>query len=93
MRRSLRSGSTNEPLQLTRDLDQVHSFLAGSGPVAIIDLPWVLLFLLVLFALHWALGLAALVLAAITLATSRRSAAGTHRAVEVTTRRIAATQA
>jgi ATP-binding cassette subfamily C protein len=97
VRRSLRTGSTSEPLQLTRDLDQVHSFLAGNGPVAIIDLPWVVLFLLVLFALHWAIGLAALagalVLAAITLATSRRSAAGTHRAVEVTTRRIAATQA
>jgi ATP-binding cassette subfamily C protein len=97
VRQSLRSGSTKESLQLTRDLDQVHSFLAGNGPVAIIDLPWVVVFLLVLFALHWAIGLAALagalVLAAITLATSRRSASGTHRAMEVTSRRIATTQA
>lgn len=48
-------------LQPLRDLDQIHAFLGGPGPVAIIDLPWVLLFLLVLTLLHWTLGLTALI--------------------------------
>jgi ATP-binding cassette, subfamily C, bacterial PrsD len=86
-----------DALQLTRDLDQIHAFLAGMGPVAIIDLPWVILFLIILFALHWWLGFAALcgtlVLAAIAWTTSRRSAEGTHRLMGITGRRIAATQA
>ena len=95
VQRNLKGGG--DSLQLTRDLDQVHTFMAGNGPVAIIDLPWVILFLIVLFALHWWLGLTALlgtvVLAAIAWVTSRRSAQGTHRVLEITGRRIAATQA
>jgi len=95
--RNLKTGSSGESLQLTRDLDQVHGFLASSGPVAIIDLPWVLLFLLVLFVLHWSLGLAALagtaVLAGIAWATARRSTQGTHRVLQITGRRLATGQA
>lgn len=87
----------SDTLQLTRDLDQVQTFLASNGPVAIIDLPWVILFLIVLFVLHWSLGLTALlgtlVLAGIAWQTSRRSAEGTHRVLEITGRRFAATQA
>lgn len=95
--RSLKTGSSSESLQLTRDLDQVHSFLAGNGPVAVIDLPWVILFLIVLSVLHWSLGLTALfgtlVLAAIAWRTSQRTAIGTQEVVKVTGRRLAATQA
>jgi ATP-binding cassette subfamily C protein len=47
-------------LQFARDLDSVHTFLAGAGPVALIDLPWVVMFLIVLAALHWWLGVTAL---------------------------------
>jgi ATP-binding cassette subfamily C protein len=86
-----------DALQLTRDLDQVHTFLAGTGPIAIIDLPWVAAFLIVLFALHWSLGLAALfgalVLAAIAWITARRSALGNQRMMAITGRRLATTQA
>lgn len=93
---SMRTQREGPALQLTRDLDQVHTFLAGPGPVAIIDLPWVPIFLVVLAALHWALGLTALVGAAIliglTLLTSRRSAARTSDVAEITGRRLAATQ-
>lgn len=95
--RSIRSQREIEGQQLTRDLDQVHGFLAGSGPIAIIDLPWVILFLIVLTALHWALGLTALVgtliLAGLTWWTSARSATGTRELVELTGRRMAANQA
>lgn len=93
----LLGGRSGDSVQLTRDLDQVHSFLAGAGPVAIIDLPWVLLFLIVLFALHVWLGIAALlgtaVLAWIAWITARRSALGTHDVVKVTGKRFAASQA
>lgn len=48
---------TESPLQ---DLEQVRSFLAGTGPVALIDLPWVIFFLAILTLLHVWLGIAAL---------------------------------
>jgi ATP-binding cassette subfamily C protein len=90
----LRQGS---PLQLTRDLDHVHTFLAGSGPVAIIDLPWVGFFLIVLFATHWWLGLTALVgalvLCGLAWVTGRRTTQGTRRSLELSGQRVAATQA
>lgn len=76
--RPMRSGPVaGDGLQIVRDLDQLYSFLSSNGPVALIDLPWVILFLLVLTALHWWLGLAALVgvivLAAIAWASSQRT--------------------
>jgi ATP-binding cassette subfamily C protein len=69
-------------LDLIRDLDALHAFLAGSGPVALIDLPWVLVLMIVLFALHPWLGLAALggtlVMAALALGGSLRTRAGSR---------------
>ena len=88
VRRTLSSQRESDGLQLNRDLDQVHGFLAGSGPVAIIDLPWVIVFVLVLAALHWALGLTALigtlVLAGLAWWTSQRSSTGTRELAELT---------
>lgn len=93
---SLRSQRESHGLQLMRDLDQVHAYLTGAGPVALIDLPWVILFLIVLAAVHWALGLTALVgamiLVALAWVSSKRSAAGTARMIELTGRRISANQ-
>lgn len=94
--RTLVTQRESDGLQLTRDLDQVHTYLAGAGPIAIIDLPWVLVFLIVLALLHWSLGLTALVgtlvLVALALWTTQRSAAGTKDLAELTGRRLAATQ-
>lgn len=50
--------ANNSPL---RDLDQVQSFIAGPGPAALIDLPWIVFFLFVLSLLHVWLGVTALV--------------------------------
>lgn len=96
--RSLRTGrQEGDGLQPIRDLDQVHAFLAGSGPAAMIDLPWVILFLIVLAMLHWALGLTALlgtlVLAGLAVLTAKRTQAGTQELTVATGRRAAASLA
>jgi ATP-binding cassette subfamily C protein len=58
--RELRAGpGGGDGLQPVRDLDQIHGFLASTGPIALIDLPWVIVFLIVLLLLHWSLGLTA----------------------------------
>lgn len=44
-----------------RDLEQVRNFIAGPGPGAFMDLPWILFFLLILSMLHIWLGVAAFV--------------------------------
>jgi len=43
--------------QPVRDLDLLRNFLASPAPMAVLDLPWMLLFMGVLFAFHWILGL------------------------------------
>jgi ATP-binding cassette, subfamily C, bacterial PrsD len=93
--RPLRAGADKgDGLQFTRDLDSVHSFLAGQGPVALIDLPWVIAFLIVLTVLHWALGLTALIgviiIAFLALWSNRRTQTGSRELANITGRRSAA---
>ena len=79
---TLRGGgaAVNGPA-LLRDLDQVRAFLAGPGPSALIDLPWIGFFLAILFLLHVWLGVTALVgaiiLIALTVIADRRMGAPT----------------
>lgn len=54
-----RQGSSGDGLTPVRDLDSIRAFLSGPGPGALIDLPWTLLFLLLLTVLHLWLGIAA----------------------------------
>ena len=55
--KSANYGGGTQPL---RDLDTVRSFLSGFGPSAIFDLPWLPVFLAVIFAFHPLLGVTAL---------------------------------
>ncbi len=45
------------PLQ---DIEQIRTFLSGPGPIALLDLPWLVFFLGVLAAMHVWLGVAAM---------------------------------
>ena len=68
-----------EAAQPVRDLDLLRNFFTGQGPIAILDLPWMLIFLAVLFVFHWLLGvvclIGALLLVGLTILTDRLTAA------------------
>ena len=49
----LRTGGSFRPLD---DLDKIRSFMAGAGPIAICDLPWLPFYMVVIFAFHPVLG-------------------------------------
>jgi ATP-binding cassette subfamily C protein len=68
VRLPLKAGNRSDGLQPLRDLDNLRSFLSGVGPIALFDLPWLPLYLLICFAFHYLIGLTAL-LGAIVLAT------------------------
>ena len=75
-RSALNSARSGDGLQPVRDIDQIRSFLAGPGPGALADLPWILVFLGICFLFHPAIGLTAavgaLVLIGLTWLTENR---------------------
>jgi ATP-binding cassette subfamily C protein len=96
--RPLRAGrGEGDGVQIVRDLDNVHSFVAGNGPLALIDLPWVVVFLAVLTLLHVWLGVAALfgvlVMAVIAVVSSIRTRDASHDLARTTAERGARLQA
>ena len=58
---SLKAGDTPEGMQPLRDLDQIRSWFAGPGPLALFDLPWVVLYIAILFIFHYSLGFLTLI--------------------------------
>ncbi|MBA4165244.1 MAG: type I secretion system permease/ATPase [Erythrobacter sp.] len=68
-----------------RDLDAVRGFLSSPGPCALIDLPWMVLFLALLTLLHVWLGVTALagalVLAGLTIINDRMTRAPSETAL------------
>ena len=74
---ALERPEAKEQVSPVRDLDVLRAFIASAGPPALIDLPWILLFLIVLTAVHYWLGLVTLVgmigLTALTLVAERVS--------------------
>jgi ATP-binding cassette, subfamily C, bacterial PrsD len=68
---------TSETLQPFRDLDNVRGFLGGPGPVTLFDLPWLPLYLGLMFLMHawlgWLTVAGAVVLILLTVITEVRS--------------------
>jgi len=73
VRLPLRFGSRADNVHPLRDLDAIRSFLSGLGPTALFDLPWIPVYLGIVFAFHTWLGVTALIgaiiLISLTLAT------------------------
>jgi ATP-binding cassette subfamily C protein len=55
----LRSRMPGDGLAPLRDLDQIRSFLVTTGPLALFDLPWMPVYLLICFLFHPWIGIAA----------------------------------
>ncbi|MGK2909101.1 MAG: type I secretion system permease/ATPase [Sphingobium sp.] len=54
-------GIPGDGLTPMRDLENIRSFMSGSGPGTIMDLPWIIFFLGILFLLHVWIGVTALI--------------------------------
>src|SRR5437764_121407 len=57
----LRAKTPGDGLAPLRDLDQIRSFLVTTGPLALFDLPWMPIYLIICFLFHPWIGIAALV--------------------------------
>lgn len=57
----LRVNAGGDGLQPMRDLDSIRGFLAGQGPAALFDLPWMPFYLFIIYQFHPVLGLTATV--------------------------------
>jgi ATP-binding cassette subfamily C protein len=90
------SERTRESLQPFRDLDQVRAGLSGAGPTALLDLPWLPLYLLVVFLIHpvlgWLLVGGIAVLIGLAVLTEARIHDRSDRAIDASARRNALTE-
>ena len=67
------------PAMGLEDLEAMQRFASGPGPFAFFDAPWTPVFLFVLFAFHWMLGLLAVVSGVMLLALALLNSARTSR--------------
>src|SRR6202047_5333329 len=97
VRLPLKSGSRAEGAQPIRDLDTVRGFLSGAGPVALFDLPWMPIYLIVCFVFHTYIGLTALtgaiILVTLTVLTELRTRRPTRTATQFAAARNALMEA
>ena len=97
VRLPLKIGGKTEGTQPIRDLDNVRSFLSGSGPVAFFDLPWMPVYLAICFLFHTFIGLTALfgaiVLVALTIVTEIKTRHPTRSAAQFAVARNALLEA
>jgi len=93
IRIALQNRPPAEAHQPLADLDKVRNFLTGAGPMAMIDLPWIPVYLLVCGLIHPWLGEAslccALLLMGLTLMTERASRGPTRELLSTSGQRMA----
>lgn len=86
-----RASAGQETLQPFRDLEAIRGFMSGPGPVALFDMPWLPIYLVLCYLFHPMLGYAAsgaaVVLIVITLMTELRGRSPMRRALEAQSRR------
>ncbi|WP_417814920.1 type I secretion system permease/ATPase [Thalassospira alkalitolerans] len=77
---ALRNG--NATVRPLNDLDQIRQFLGGAGPIAVCDMPWMPLFLGIVFVFHPWLGFLALTGGVVLVVLTLISEFATRRQVE-----------
>src|SRR5690349_16034806 len=91
--RNFSAAHAHQPL---RDLDQIRAFLTSSAPIALVDLPWMPVFLAICFLIHPLLGATALAgaiaLTTLTILTERRSRASMSTLTQTSGARTAASE-
>lgn len=80
LRHSIKSKSQSSGA--LRELDHLRQFIGGQGPLAFFDAPWTPIYLLVIFLVHWMLGLAATIGTLILLALSWLSESRARPSIE-----------
>ncbi|EPE93802.1 type I secretion system permease/ATPase [Rhizobium grahamii] len=83
----LKLKTRGDSLQGLRDFDQVRSYLSGTGPSALFDLPWLPFYVVICFLFHPIIGMVAvgggLILTLLTYLTNRGIQAPAKKAAEV----------
>ncbi|MGF6257420.1 type I secretion system permease/ATPase [Ensifer sp. ZNC0028] len=78
--------------QPLRDLDQIRQFMSGQGPIAICDMPWLPVYLAILFLFHsylgWLAVAGAVALIVLTLASEFVLRAPLQRLAQLTSSRV-----
>ena len=91
------TGAQGNATQPIRDVDSIRAYLSGQGPIAMLDMPWMPLYVAFAFILHPVLGWmtvgGALVLIAVTLLTERLMRAPGEAAAQVSKQRWAIAEA
>jgi len=97
VRLPLTMGGRGDGAQPIRDLDTVRGFLSGVGPVALFDLPWMPVYLIICFVFHTYLGLTALtgaiILVTLTIVTELTTRRPTRTATQFAAARNALMEA
>ncbi len=97
MRLPLLGASRAEALQPMRDVDTVRAFLAGAGPIAIFDMPWMPLYIGFVFCLHPLLGVVttvgAIIMLALTLTSEKMLKKPSAQLTAAATERLSMAQA
>ena len=89
----LRSGQDGARMRPIRDLDQIRTFISGTGPTAFLDIPWIPFYLAAIFVLHpylgWLATGGAIVSVGLTLVAEMLSRRPSRRAAKSATTRSA----
>ncbi|RTL71504.1 MAG: type I secretion system permease/ATPase [Hyphomicrobiales bacterium] len=93
----IRARAGLEGVAPVRDLDQIRSFLSSLGPTALFDMPWLPLYLALVYMLHPMLGhfalAGALLLIAMAWLTERKTKAPSREAAATSAARVAFAEA
>lgn len=97
VRSALKLRSGGDGLQLLRDFDQLRTFLSGSGPTIIFDLPWIPFYVAICFLFHPLIGamtiVGGIILALLTLVANKSTQKSAQKIHDLSNRRTSDIQA